>query len=69
MFYSKKPTKYCKPAKIVGYEPVNMIKQNNQILCKHFVVLNFGEDKSFLKGPLVLEVDPDYSQNVFAYYA
>ncbi len=55
---------------ISGYDPMNMIKIDNQILCKTFIRLtdvNTGEDFMFL-GETLLYMKPETIDNVTCYY-
>ncbi|WP_413381980.1 hypothetical protein [Alkalihalobacillus sp. 1P02AB] len=55
-------------SRIVGYDPMNMVKVENQILCKHFVILKNEEEEVFFKGPLVIELKESTYNEVIAYY-
>jgi len=54
---------------ICGYDPMNMIKYNNLILCEHFVILldNSTEEKIQLFQPVLLEMKPDTTNIVTSY--
>jgi hypothetical protein len=40
---------------ICGYDPMNMIKSGNMVLCSHFIMLRKegGGETLFVKGPLL----------------
>lgn len=54
---------------ICGYDPMNMIKINNMILCYHFIMLHNEQDKEslFIKGPLMLFLKEDTNNQVYSY--
>jgi hypothetical protein len=41
---------------ICGYDPMNMIKIDDMILCSHFVMLKSGSDPVFIQGPVVVNL-------------
>lgn len=57
-------------AYICGYDPMNMIKLNNMILCSNFIMLqdSYTNEKLFLKGPLIVELEKDTIDYVREYY-
>ncbi|WP_373742566.1 hypothetical protein, partial [Jeotgalibaca porci] len=50
--------------KITGYDPMNMVRWQDFIYCKHFVKVG----ATFLSGPLVLEMQIDSLNDVQAVY-
>lgn len=48
--------------RICGYDPMNMMKLENQILCPHFICLKNQNTHEFLmiEGPILLEVSDDF---------
>ena len=56
---------------ICGYDPMNMVKIYNRVLCNHFIMLmdEENEERIFLKGPLVVELVADTITRVSAYYS
>ena len=54
---------------ICGYDPMNMIKSNNQILCEHFAMLldNTTNEVVQLFHPVLLEIKTDTTNMVSAY--
>jgi len=55
---------------ICGYDPMNMIKVNEYILCSHFIMLcdNQTNEQKFIKGPVLLEMKKDTMYQVISYY-
>lgn len=55
---------------ICGYDPMNMIKLNNKILCSRFIILkdNITNKQTFLQGPIMLEMKQGSINQVFSYY-
>lgn len=46
---------------ICGYDPMNMIRYDNMVLHKRFVVIYEGNDNKFIQGPVVtISKDGDY---------
>jgi len=54
---------------ICGYDPMNMIKTDNMILCNHFVMLKgSGNDEPlFIQGPVVVNLKKDSFNQVISY--
>lgn len=53
---------------ICGYDPMNMVKQNGNVLCSHFVMLkNAAGETRFLKGPVFLHMKSGSHNEVTAY--
>lgn len=57
-------------ATIVGYDPMNMTKENNLILCSNFIILadNHSLKKDFIQGPVVVKLKKDTTDHVEEYY-
>lgn len=55
---------------IIGYDPMNMIKLDNKILCSHFILLKDIKTNNpvFLNGPIVVEIEPQVINIVKAYF-
>lgn len=54
---------------ICGYDPMNMIKMNNMILCSHFVMLK-GKDCDeplFIQGPIIVNLKKDSFNEIYSY--
>lgn len=45
--------------RICGYDPMNMVGREGEILHKHFVMLNDGLEKHFFKGPVLTKYRED----------
>lgn len=44
--------------RICGYDPMNMIRMDDQILCTNFIMLQeVGEEPEFTKGPVLLRME------------
>ncbi|NLY84967.1 MAG: hypothetical protein GX077_01270 [Tissierellia bacterium] len=56
---------------ICGYDPMNMIKYKNMILCSDLIILmdSSYQEKLFLKGPLVVRVKNGTCNHVIEYYS
>ncbi|HWO78686.1 MAG TPA: hypothetical protein VNM69_22745 [Bacillus sp. (in: firmicutes)] len=68
-FFKKPHSKTEGSYQICGYDPMNMLKKDNQILCTHFIMLNDESDhKRFIKGPVVVELTPGATDQVITYY-
>ena len=54
---------------ICGYDPVNMVRENNMILCSHFVMLcnESSSNPLFLEGPVLVYPKDDSHRDVYAY--
>lgn len=55
-------------ARIVGFDPMNMIKTGCYVLCHHFINLEIKGERLFIKGPVLLETRNPQSYEVVAYY-
>lgn len=55
---------------IIGYDPMNMIKIDNRILCSHFIMLKDKRTSAqiFLNGPVVVELEPKTINKVITYF-
>jgi len=54
---------------ICGYDPMNMVKFENMILCSHFIML-MGQESSdpvFIEGPVLLKLRTGTTNNVMSY--
>lgn len=68
-FFKKSHTKTVGNYQIYGYDPMNTIKKDHQILCTHFIMLRDETDhESFIKGPIIAELTPGAIDQVVAYY-
>lgn len=45
--------------RICGYDPMNMVGREGEILHKHFVMINDGHEKHFYKGPVITKYRED----------
>ncbi len=54
---------------ICGYDPMNMLRLDDRILCSHFVMLDegMGREPLFVNGPVLLHLQPDSVRRVIAY--
>ncbi len=46
---------------ICGYDPMNMLGRDREILHKHFVMIDVNGNKKFYKGPIITV----YNENAF----
>lgn len=55
---------------ISGYDPMNMIKYGNYILCSHFVAITSEDSKKqlVLNGPVVVQLKDDKGREIKGYY-
>lgn len=69
-FFEKEITKIETKGFIRGYDPMNMIKKENMILCTHFVMVQRVEEKeaTFIQGPVVVELSENTINEVNCYY-
>ena len=54
---------------ICGYDPMNMIKMNDKILCGHFIMLQNEKNDSpeFIQGPVLVNLKPGSVNKVLSY--
>jgi hypothetical protein len=54
---------------ICGYDPMNMVKREDMILCTHFVMLQSAsnDEPIFLNGPVLLKMESGSDNSVVAY--
>lgn len=52
--------------RICGYDPMNMIGREGEILHKHFVILSDGSENHFFKGPIITKYKDD-AYDVYEY--
>lgn len=54
---------------ICGYDPMNMIKSGNMILCSHFIMLQGaqGNEPVFVKGPVLVKLKENSYNKVYSY--
>lgn len=54
---------------ICGYDPMNMIRLDNMILCSHFVILKASDNDEpiFIQGPVAVNLKKDSYNNVCSY--
>lgn len=69
-FFNGNTKKYDGDFTICGYDPMNMVKEDNKIYCSHFIMLfdNLTENRLFLKGPLVIGLKEGTYNQVNKYY-
>lgn len=67
-FLSNQVEKFDFEASIVGYDPMNMIKVDNQILCRHFIMLEKDNDVKMIQEPCLLNMKKNESKNIDSYY-
>ena len=69
-FFSKNPITHEGEFQICGYDPMNMFKLHDKILCSNFIMLQNTETKEhiFVKGPVVLIAEKDLD-SIKSYYA
>lgn len=67
-FLSQNPVEKKGEYRICGYDPMNMIEYHRRILCTHFVILQKGQDRLFLNGPVLLEQKEEGSREVTGYW-
>lgn len=56
--------------RICGYDPMNMIRQDDDILCSHFIMLidDSTKEELFLKGPVMVKLKAGSYNQVIEYY-
>ena len=54
---------------ICGYDPMNMIKLDDKILCSHFVMIQNekNDGPEFIQGPVLVNMKPGSSNQVLSY--
>ena len=57
------------PARITGYDPMNMQRAGDLLLCTHFVCLHDGRSSRTLSGPVVLRLSPGKNDEIVGYNA
>lgn len=67
-FLAQKPVGKKGDYLICGYDPMNMIRSGEQVLCTHFVILTSGEETRFLDGPVLLKIKEGSDQEVEEYW-
>ncbi|MCM1192750.1 MAG: hypothetical protein NC389_10015 [Acetatifactor muris] len=67
-FLEQNPVERKGDCLICGYDPMNMILCGRQVLCTHFVTLQFGEAVKFLEGPVLLELKAGNVRKVRKYW-
>jgi hypothetical protein len=69
-FFEKNPKCTVNSFTICGYDPMNMVKLDDLIWCKYFIMLKEkAKDAPLLiNGPVVLKVDNSDITKVIAYY-
>lgn len=55
-------------ATICAYDPMNMIRMNDLILCRHFVGLKEETEVRMIQSPLVLKLAEGSNRQIIAYY-
>lgn len=56
------------PAGICGYDPVNMFRVDNLILCKNFICLKNETGSVNLAGPVVIKLKENSDEEIEGYY-
>lgn len=54
-------------ADIVGYDPMNMMKMDDQILCKHFIMLGNGDETKMIQEPCLLNMKKGNPRSIYSY--
>lgn len=69
-FFEKNPKCTVNSFTICGYDPMNMVKLDDLIWCKYFIMLKEKAKDAplFINGPVVLKVDNSDITKVIAYY-
>lgn len=69
-FFALNPSKHEVDCVISGYDPMNMIKIGNQILCSHFIMLEDVKthESKIINGQVVIELKDNSYNQVKAYY-
>lgn len=67
-FMNTTPKLYTKKGQICGYDPINMTKYEDKILCTHFIAIDFGKGPEFINGPVLLQVDHNEAMSVHNYW-
>lgn len=57
------------PSRITGYDPMNMQRAGDLLLCTHFVCVHDGSITHTLSGPVVLRLSPGKNDEITGYYA
>ena len=55
------------PFKICGYDPMNLVGFDHQILHKHFVMLMKGSERIFVQGPVLTTSNKESLFDVIEY--
>lgn len=55
--------------RICGYDPMNMDRLGDDLICRHFVMIQGSDQQQFMKGPLVLKMKAGDPYNLWAYQA
>ena len=53
---------------IGGYDPMNMLRVDDLLLCSHFVLLQTADECLTFSGPTVLRLHPGSARDVVGYY-
>ena len=56
------------PATICGYDPMNMIRVDELILCHHFIFLRNESGCIKLDGPVLVKLKEDSNSEIVGYY-
>lgn len=69
-FFRLPRERICGRFEICGYDPMNMVKSGNEILCSNFIMLCGipNGDKRLLHGPVVAELEEGSASRVVSYY-
>ncbi|WOO38674.1 hypothetical protein R2R35_09245 [Anaerocolumna sp. AGMB13020] len=69
-FFQENRKEYKIEGWISGYDPMNMIKSEQFILCTHFIVITAAESKNqlVLNGPVVVQLKEDKGREIRGYY-
>lgn len=69
-FFKLPRERICGRFEICGYDPMNMVKRGDRIICDHFIMLCGipNGDKQLLHGPVVVELEKGAASRVVSYY-
>lgn len=70
-FLSEPYVKYEGDFYICGYDPMNMIKRKDEILCNHFIMLKdkVSQEQLFINGPVVIKLKNGTTNLALEYYS
>lgn len=70
-FFNEPYVKYEGDFYICGYDPMNMIKRKDEILCNHLIMLKdkVSQKQLFIKGPVIVKLKNGTTNLVLEYYS